>query len=64
MGRSHCRRLQLLKTPGGAAGHEPYLKLKHLQTLVCELKQSQCGLHHIQGVHHVGGHVGCPQVTG
>lgn len=40
------------------------LELEHLKPLVSELKESQRGLHDIQGVDHVGSHVSCAEVTG
>lgn len=41
-----------------------HLELEHLQSFVCELKESQCCLHDIQGVNHIARHVSSAQVTG
>lgn len=41
-----------------------HLELQHFQPLVCELKESQRGLHDVQGVYHVASHVSSAQVTG
>lgn len=41
-----------------------YLELQHLQSFVCELEEGQRGLHHVEAVDHVGGHVRRAQVTG
>lgn len=47
-----------------APGERRYLELQHLQALVGELEERQRGLHHVQRVDHVGGHVGRAQVAG